>query len=58
VADEKDDEIARLRRMFAEAHEKRQKPSRLDQVVSRLRLQKTKNNLKSKEEKEKKTDAA
>jgi hypothetical protein len=53
VAEEKDDEIERLRRMFA-VREKCKEPSRLKKIMTRLRTRKIKNGMKQ----EKKTDAA
>jgi hypothetical protein len=57
MAEEKDDDIERLRRMLAGVHEKRKEPSRLKNIFTRLRTRKireTKNDTKQK----RKTDAA
>ncbi len=55
VPEQKDDDIDKLRRMFAEVHDKREEPSRIKKIMIRLRARKTKNGItKSK----KKNDAA
>ena len=57
MAEEKDDDIERLRHMLAGVHEKRKEPSRLKNIFTRLRTRKireTKNDTKQK----RKTDAA
>lgn len=55
VIEEKDDDIDRLRRMFAEVHERREKPSRLKKVMMRLRAGKIRNSITKPK---KKNDAA
>ena len=55
VIEEKDDDIDRLRRMFAEVHERREKPSRLKKVMMRLRAGKIRNGITKPK---KKNDAA
>ena len=55
VAEERiDDEVERLRRMFAVMHETRKAPSRLKKIMERLRTRKIRKSATSR----KKTDAA
>jgi len=54
VAEEKDDDVERLRRILAVMHERRPEPSRLKKIMERLRTRKIGNGVKDK----KKTGAA
>ena len=54
VVEEKDDDIERLRRMFAGVHEKREETSRLKKLMTRLRARKIRNGIT----KQKENDAA
>jgi len=59
VAEEKDkdDDIDRLRRMLAGVHEKRNEPSRLKNIITRLRTRKIRETKRETKQK-RKTDAA
>ena len=57
MAEEKDDDIERLRRMLAGVHEKRQEPSRLKNIITRLRTRKIRETKRDTKQK-RKTDAA
>jgi hypothetical protein len=54
MAEGKDDDIERFRRLFAGVPDKRKEPSRLKKIMTRLRTRKSKSGTKSK----KKTDDA
>jgi len=47
MAEGKDDDIERFRRLFAGVPEKRKEPSRLKKIMARLRTRKSKSDTKS-----------
>jgi hypothetical protein len=52
MAEEKDDEIGRLRRMLVGAHDNRPEPSRLKKIIAQLRTSKIKSAVKPKKRKD------